>query len=275
MDIAQRNNVRVQGDSGPVLLYAHGFGCSQEMWSRVMPAFRATHQQVGFDYVGSGRSDLACFDVDRYSHLGGYVQDVLEVCDALGLREGVTFVGHSVSCSVGILASIARPELFERLILLGPSPCALNKPPDYFGGFEPDDLNDLLEMMQHNYIGWAQYLAPLVAGIGEDSGINSVAGELTDSFCSTDPVAARAFAQTTFLGDVRADLPRVTHPSLILQHRNDVLAPLSVGQYMQAHMPGSQLKVLDVDGHCAHLSHSKLVIAAMCDYLGMPPVLIQ
>ncbi|MGS0753435.1 alpha/beta fold hydrolase [Roseateles sp. GG27B] len=214
----------------------------------------------------------ACFDVDRYSHLGGYVQDVLEVCDALGLR--ATFVGHSVSCSVGILASIARPELFERLILLGPSPCALNKPPDYFGGFEPDDLNDLLEMMQHNYIGWAQYLAPLVAGIGEDSGINSVAGELTDSFCLTDPVAARVFAQTTFLGDVRADLLCVTHPAdLAAPQRCAGTAerrPIHAGPYAW-----QSIEVLDVDGHCAHLSHSKLVIAAMCDYLGMPPVLIQ
>lgn len=267
MDILRRNNVHVLGDSGPVLLYAHGFGCQQTMWSRITPAFADGYRQVLFDYVGSGKSDLAAFDSQRYSSLHGYAQDLLEVCDALGLHSGVTFVGHSVSCSIGLLASIARPELFDRLVLLGPSPCFLNHPPDYLGGFEREDLQGLLELMDQNYIGWAQYLAPVVSGQSADASIGAPTAELTDSFCSTDPVVARIFAQTTFFADNRADLPHVTRPCLVLQHRVDALAPLSVGYYMHHHLQGSSLQILDITGHCGHMSHPAAVVAAIQHYL--------
>ena len=265
MDILKRNNVHVQGDSGPVLLYAHGFGCDQTMWNRITPGFADTHRQVLFDYVGSGQSDYAAFDAQRYSDLQGYAQDLLEICDALGLKEGVTLIGHSVSCSIAWLASIARPELFERLVLLGPSPCFLNHPPAYLGGFERDDLEGLLSLMDQNYIGWANYLAPVIAG---EAANGAVSTELSASFCSTDPSTARVFARATFFADNRAALPLVSRPCLILQHRNDALAPLGVGDYVHAHLSGSTLKVLEVAGHCAHMSHPAWVVAALRDYLG-------
>lgn len=164
MNVLRRNNVQVLGDHGPVLLYAHGFGCNQEMWGKVTPSFATTHRQVLFDFVGSGKSDLAAFDPLRYAGLQGYAQDMLEVCTALDLQEGVTFIGHSVGCSIGLLAAIERPSLFDRLVLLGPSPCFLNDPPGYLGGFERADLEGLLTLMDQNYMGWAQYLAPVVAG---------------------------------------------------------------------------------------------------------------
>jgi sigma-B regulation protein RsbQ len=267
MGVLERNNVHVLGDSGPVLLYAHGFGCNQNMWSGVTPAFAATHRQVLFDYVGSGQSDLASFDPKRYSSLQGYAQDLLDVCDALKLTSGVTFVGHSVSCSIGLLASIARPELFERLVLVGPNPCFLNHPPDYPGGFESEDLEGLLSLMDQNYIGWTSYLAPVVAG---ESGGQAVSGVLSDSFCSTDPVVARVFARTTFFADNRADLARVSRPCLIVQHQRDALAPIGVGSYLNAHLAGSTLKVIDVMGHCGHMSHPALVVDAMRAYFEHP-----
>jgi sigma-B regulation protein RsbQ len=264
MTIFRRNNARILGNDGPVLLYAHGFGCSQKMWSRVTPAFADSHRQILFDYVGSGQSDLAAFDARRYASLNGYAQDVLDVCDAYGLTSGVTFVGHSVSCSVGLLASIARPELFERLVLVGPSPCFLNDPPHYTGGFEREDLEGLLSLMDQNYIGWAQYLAPVVAGA---DGAGQTAGELSDSFCSTEPAVARVFARATFFADNRADLPRVSRPCLILQHQKDALAPPAVGEYLHAHLSGSTLQVLPVEGHCGHMTQPQLVIEAMRSYL--------
>lgn len=267
MTITRRNNTCIIGSQGPVLLYAHGFGCSQRMWSKITPAFADTHRQILFDYVGSGQSDLAAFDARRYASLNGYAQDVLDVCDAYGLTSGVTFVGHSVSCSIGLLASIARPELFERLVLVGPSPCFLNDPPHYLGGFEREDLEGLLALMDQNYIGWAQYLAPVVAGA---DGAGQVAGELSDSFCSTEPSVARVFAHTTFFADNRADLPHVTRPCLILQHRQDALAPLTVGEYLHAHLRGSTLQVLSVAGHCSHMTHPQLVIDAIRSYCGAP-----
>lgn len=267
MSILTRNNVRVLGDTGPVLLYAHGFGCNQNMWNRIWPSFTQTHRQVLFDYVGSGQSDRAAFSPERYASLRGYAQDVLDVCDALNLDGPVTFVGHSVSASIGLLASIARPELFDRLILLGPSPCFLNHPPDYTGGFERADLEGLLDLMDQNYMGWANYLAPVVAGA---SGAGQATEELSDSFCSTDPAVQSVFARATFFADNRAELREVKRPSLILQHRNDALVPLAVGDYLHQQLKDSTLEVLDVAGHCGHMTNPELVIQAMRSYLGSP-----
>lgn len=263
-NILTRNNVKVIAGDGPVLLYAHGFGCNQNMWDRVTPAFKSAHQQVLFDYVGSGKSDISAFDPEKYASLRGYAQDVLDICDALDLKNGVTFVGHSVSCNVGILASIARPELFDKLVLLGPNPCFVNHPPDYVGGFETEDLEDLLDLMDQNYIGWANYLAPVVSA---QDGQGSVTKELSESFCSTDPLVAKVFARTTFFSDNREDLPKVAVPCLILQHRTDSLAPISVGEYVHTHLAGSTLKVLEAHGHCAHMSNPQLIIDAMHEFL--------
>jgi len=265
--VLARNNVKVLVGDGPVLLYAHGFGCNQNMWDRVTPAFTSTHQQVLFDYVGSGQSDISAFDPDKYASLSGYAQDVLDICDALNLKSGVTFVGHSVSCSVGILASIARPGLFDKLVLLGPNPCFVNHPPTYVGGFENEDLEGLLDLMDQNYIGWANYLAPVVSA---QDGQGAVTKELSESFCSTDPGVAKVFARTTFFSDNRKDLPNVAVPCLILQHRSDSLAPISVGEYVHTHLAGSTLKVLEVHGHCAHMSDPQLVVEAMREFVDMP-----
>jgi sigma-B regulation protein RsbQ len=265
--ILARNNVKIidcDGD-GPVVLYAHGFGCNQNMWDRVTPAFKSTHKQVLFDYVGSGKSDITAFDAVKYSNLSGYAQDVLDICDALDLKSGVTFVGHSVSCSIGVLASIARPDLFSKLVLLGPNPCFVNHAPEYIGGFEKEDLEGLLALMEQNYIGWANYLAPVVSAKGEES---VVTAELSDSFCSTDPTVAKVFARTTFFSDNRTDLSKVKVPCLILQHRTDTLAPLRVGEFVHTEIAGSTLKILDVLGHCAHMAEPQLFIEAMHDFVG-------
>ncbi|WP_343622269.1 alpha/beta hydrolase [Roseateles puraquae] len=269
MNPIDRNHVRRIGDQGPVLLYAHGFGCHQGMWAGITPAFEASHQQILMDYTGSGPATAAApFDTQRYGRLDGYAQDLIEVCDALGLTEGVTLVAHSVSCSIGMLAHLQRPALFERMILIGPSPCFLNHPPDYLGGFEAADLEGLLQLMDQNYLGWASYLAPVVAGAEA-----AVAGaELEQSFCSTDPQTARVFARATFFADNRADLPKVRCPSLILQHAQDALAPQAVGQYLHRELADSRYELLDVAGHCAHMSHPALVIDAMRRYLAETPV---
>lgn len=253
MNVLQRNNVKILAGSGPTLVYAHGFGCSQDMWADVVPALAGECQQVLFDYVGSGQSDLSAYDPVRYRELDGYAQDLIDVCDAVGLQRDVVLVAHSVSCSIGMLAAIRRPELFRQLVLVGPNPCFVNAPP-YVGGFERDDLQELLELMDRNFMGWASFLAPVVGGASAPVG-----QRLQHSFCSTDPVIARQFAEATFFADNRADLPRVPTPCLILQHAQDVLAPLEVGRYLQAHLPRAELRVLDVVGHCAHMSHPQLV----------------
>lgn len=262
--IISRNNVKVSGSKDKVILYAHGFGCHQGMWDAITPAFASSHKQVVFDYVGSGKSDLSAFDPQRYAELTGYAQDIIDICDALELTSNVSFVGHSVSCSIGIIASILRPELFDKLILVGPNPCFINHPPDYLGGFEKGDLEDLLDLMDQNYIGWANYLAPVVSA---KEASNSTTLALSDSFCSTDPIAIKLFAKATFFADNRSDLPKVTVPCLILQHRSDSLAPVAIGEYMHTQISDSQLKILEVQGHCAHMSTPDLVIEAIREFI--------
>ena len=264
MDIRTRNNVKVFGAGSQPMMFAHGFGCDQNMWRQVTPAFEHDYQIVLFDYVGAGGSDLSAYDAKRYSSLEGYTQDVMDICKELDLRD-VIFVGHSVSSMVGVLAAQRMPDRFAELILIGPSPRYINDEPDYVGGFERADIEGLLEMMDRNYIGWANYLAPAIV---KNPDRPEIAEELTESFCSTDPVIARRFAEATFFADNRADLQSAGVPALILQCSEDIIAPASVGEYVHRQMPGSTLRFMKATGHCPHMSHPEETIALMKEYLG-------
>ena len=266
VDIIARNNVHVSGRGTQPMLFAHGFGCDQNMWRFVAPAFEDDYRVVLFDYVGAGRSDLAAYDVKRYSALEGYAQDVLDVIHALELRD-VIFVGHSVSSMIGVLAANREPDRFARLVLIGPSPRYVNDPPQYVGGFEHADIDGLLETMDRNYIGWANFLAPAIM---KNPDRPELGAELTESFCSTDPVIARRFAEATFLADNRADLPQVRVPALVLQCAEDMIAPDAVGEYVHRAMPASTLRRMQATGHCPHMSAPEETIALMRDYLAVP-----
>jgi sigma-B regulation protein RsbQ len=261
--ILARNNVKVFGKGTQPMLFAHGFGCDQNMWRFVTPAFEDDYRIVLFDYVGSGKSDLQAYSPERYGSLEGYAQDVLDICAELDLKE-IIFVGHSVSGVVGMLASIREPGRFERLILVGPSPRYINEPPAYVGGFERADIEGLLDVMEKNYIGWANFLAPVVMKNEERPELTR---ELEESFCSTDPKIARRFAEATFFSDNRDDLPKVTTPSLIMQCSEDAIAPPDVGEYLHRHLPGSTLRVLRATGHCPHMSHPEETIQVIKEYL--------
>jgi len=264
-DILLRNNVKVLGEGTQPILFAHGFGCDQNMWRLIVPAFSADYRVILFDYVGAGKSDWSAYTPERYSSLDGYAQDVLEICEALDLTE-VIFVGHSVSGMIGVLAAIQAPERFADLILVSPSPSYLNDLPDYRGGFERAELEGLLALMDKNYMGWANMLAPLVM---QNADRPALTQELEQSFCSTDPVIARRFAEVTFFSDNRKDLPNVRVPSLILQSAVDALAPVEVGQYLHRHMPASTLQLMQVTGHCPHMSHPQETIQQIKEYLAV------
>ncbi|HEY2027229.1 MAG TPA: alpha/beta hydrolase [Gemmatimonadaceae bacterium] len=261
--VVVRNNVKVSGRGTQPMLFAHGFGCDQNMWRFIAPAFEDDYRVVLFDYVGAGRSDLEAYDATRYSALEGYAQDVLDVCHALDLHD-VIFVGHSVSSMIGVLAANREPERFDRLVLLGPSPRYVNDG-SYVGGFERADLDGLIDMMDRNFIGWANFLAPVIM---KNPDRPELEAELEASFCSTDPIIARRFAEATFFADNRTDAARVRVPSLIVQCADDSLAPQSVGEYLHRIMPGSTFRLLDVTGHCPHMSHPEETIAAIREYLG-------
>ncbi|HWH15465.1 MAG TPA: alpha/beta hydrolase [Miltoncostaeaceae bacterium] len=263
MSAVRRNNVVLHGPSdGPPMMFAHGFGCDQNMWRHVWPAFAATHRVVLFDHVGSGGSDLAAYDPRRYSSLDAYAEDVLDICRELGLRD-VVFVGHSVSAMIGALAAAAEPERFARLVMLGPSPRYIDDG-DYVGGFTREDIEGLLDALDSNYLGWSSAMAPVIMGNADRPELGD---ELTNSFCRTDPEIAAQFARVTFLSDNRADLPRVRTRSLVVQCREDAIASEVVGEYVHRSLPDSEMVVLDATGHCPHLSAPDQTVAAMRTFL--------
>jgi sigma-B regulation protein RsbQ len=263
MSVATRNNVTISGEeSGRPMLFAHGFGCDQNMWRHVAPAFEDAYRVVLFDHVGAGSSDVSAYDPDRYSSLYGYAHDVLEICRELNLWD-VVFVGHSVSAMVGVLAAIEEPDRFDKLILIGPSPRYIDDE-GYAGGFSRDDIDELLDSLDTNYLGWSSAIAPVIMGNPDRP---ELAQELTNSFCRADPEIQRRFARVTFLSDNRADLPRVRTRSLVLQCNDDAIAPISVGEYVHRQMPDSELVMLDATGHCPNLSAPDATVAAIKAFL--------
>ncbi|RKH41845.1 alpha/beta hydrolase [Corallococcus sp. AB050B] len=263
MNVLVRNNVKVKGQGAQPMVFSHGFGCDQNMWRFVAPAFEQDYRTVLFDHVGAGGSEVAAYDCNRYGTLEGYADDVLELCHALRLEQ-VVFVGHSVSAMVGVLAAIKEPERFARLVLIGPSPCYINDG-EYVGGFSREDILQLLESLDDNYLGWSSTMAPVIMGNPDRPELGA---ELTNSFCRMDPDIAKQFARVTFLSDHRAELPKVQTPSLVLQCSNDVIAGEAVGEYVCRQLPAGQMVLLKATGHCPNLSAPEETIAAMKPFLG-------
>lgn len=267
--VIERNNVTTLGrEDGPVLLFAHGFGCDQNMWRRVLPYFAATHRIVLFDHVGAGNSDPSAYSSEKYSTLDGYAADLLDIVETMELRD-VTLITHSVSTMMAVTAAAARPERFARLVLVTPSPRYLDDPADgYTGGFSEDDITGLLESLDSNYFAWAATMAPMVMGNPDAPELGE---ELTGSFCRTNPDTAREFARVTFLSDTRHLLDQVRVPALVLQSSEDILAPVEVGRYVHQHLVGSTFVQLEATGHCPHVSAPEETAAAILHYLHHAP----
>ncbi len=240
------------------MVFAHGFGCDQNMWRFVAPEFENDFKVVLFDHVGAGGSDLAAYDHRKYSALSGYAEDIVEIGRELSLKDAV-FVGHSVSAMIGILASLKAPGMFGQLVLVGPSARYIDDG-NYVGGFSEKQIGELLEFLEDNHMGWSAAMAPSIMGNLDRPELGE---ELTNSFCRTDPEIAKAFARVTFTSDNRADLPKVSVPTLILQCKEDIIASMAVGEFVHCQIPGSKMVVLDATGHCPNLSAPKEVVSAM------------
>ena len=263
--VAARHNVTVTGrPDGPVLLFAHGFGCDQDMWRDVIPAFTADHRVVAFDHIGSGGSDPAGYDPVRHATFDGYAADLLAICEELDLRD-VTVVAHSVSTMMAALAAVEQPGRFRQLVLVAPSPYYLADAADgYDGGFTQEDLDEVLESLDSNYFTWAEAMAPMIMGVPDDPELGD---QLTASFCRTDPDVARQMMRTAFTSDFRPVLPRISTPTLLLQCRDDAMAPLGVGDYLHERIAGSVLVRLQAIGHCPHVSAPAETAAAIRAHL--------
>lgn len=248
VDVCARHNITVVGN-GPTILLVHGFGCDQNLWRLVVDRLQSDFRLILIDLVGSGSSDPRAWDANKYASLSGYAADILEIVDALDLRD-VVFVGHSVSAMIGALATIEDPRRFAKLVLLTPSPCYIDDR-DYRGGFSRADIDDLLESLEQNFLGWSRAMAPVIMGTPDRPALQD---ELADTFCRNDPEHARVFARATFLSDNRADLSRISLPTLVIECSSDAIAPREVGAYVHAHVEGSELITLDAIGHCPHVS---------------------
>jgi sigma-B regulation protein RsbQ len=244
------------------MVFVHGFGCDQNMWRLLAPHFAKTHQVILLDLVGSGQSDLSAFDKEKYATLQGYAKDLCEVLQEVAAAPAIC-VGHSVSAMIGLLANLQCPEAFRAQVMVGPSPCYINDG-DYRGGFSREDIESLLETLESNYLGWSSNMAPAIMGAPDQP---DLATELTNSFCRTDPEIAKHFARVTFLSDHRADLPRLTAPVLVLQCSDDIIAPVTVGEYLRQALPNCTVRVIENVGHCPHLSAPSASVAAIEEFL--------
>lgn len=260
--VLKRNNVTVFGEGETPLMFAHGFGCDQNMWRFITPAFEKEYKIILFDYIGSGDSDISAYSSDRYNCLDGYARDILDIIHALDLND-IILVGHSVSSMIGALAVIEEPQRFKNLIMIAPSPCYLNDQ-EYKGGFERSTIEEMLDLMEKNYIGWATFFAPEIM---KNENKPELTEELEQSFCTTDPVIAHEFAKVTFLADNREDLPKIDVPVQIIQSEEDSIAPIHIGKYVHSKIKESTLNVLTSNGHCPHLSHPEKTVEAINTFL--------
>jgi sigma-B regulation protein RsbQ len=261
-EVISRNNVTRFGSGSQTIIFSHGYGCDQNMWRYITPAFEKDYDIILFDHVGSGKSDEKMYDFAKYNSLNGYADDIIELCEELAL-EKVIFVGHSVSSIIGVLAAAERPDIFIRLIMIGPSPCYINDD-EYFGGFSRKDIDELIETLESNYLGWSSAITPVIVG---DPDKPEITEELHNSFCRMNPEIAKHFAKVTFLGDNRDDLSRISIPALVIQCHPDMIAPLQVGKYVHKKMQNGSLTQLDASGHCPHLTAPEQTIEAIKTYL--------
>ena len=260
--LQKRNNIKVLGERGPIMVFSHGFGCDLNMWRLLTPSFGRDFRIVLYDHVGSGGSDISAYDPKKYDSLQGYADDLLEVVEEYS-DEPVIFVGHSVSAMIGLLAANKSADPFRAHIMVGPSACYINDGP-YIGGFARTDIDSLLATLESNYLGWSSTMAPVIMGAPSQPELSV---ELTNSFCRTDPEIAKQFARVTFLSDNRKDLASLTAPTLILQCTDDIIAPRSAGDYILSQLPRGQLTLIENTGHCPHLSEPSACTDAIREFI--------
>lgn len=262
MDVLKRNNVTIHGNGSEVIVFAHGYGCDQNMWRFLTPAFKNDYKIILFDHVGSGKSDWSSYEKQKYSSLQGYANDIIEICKTLDLKK-IILVAHSVSAMIGMLAAIKSPKIFKQIIMIGPSPRYINDE-NYFGGFSEKDILEMVDTLDSNYLGWSSAITPIIMDNPDKPELTE---ELKNSFCRHDPEIAKHFARVTFTGDNRKDLAYLQIPTLIIQSKKDLIASIQVGEYVHQHISNSEFLIIEANGHCPHMSHPEETINAIKRYV--------
>lgn len=262
MNILSRHKVEVSGNGEQPIIMLHGFGCNRSMWRHLTPLLESDYRIITFDHAGTTEENVEFYNTSRYTSLDGYAEDIVDICRALELEDAI-FVGHSVSAMMGVLAYHRAPDLFSALVMVGPSPCYINKE-DYRGGFEHEDIEELMHALEANYLGWSANMAPAIIGNPDRPELGQ---ELTDSFCRMHPDVAQNFARVTFFSDNREDLQNINIPTLILQTKEDIIAQPEVGRYVHNQIKNSEFVLLDTTGHLPHLSAPQATNAAIMQFL--------
>jgi len=260
--VCKRHHVRVIGQGPQTLLFCNGFNCNQQVWNYLTPKLATRYRLVLYDQIGTGQADSSAYDPQKYATIQGLVQDLLDICEALDLQQ-VVVVGHSLGATVALLAAIQAPRYFAKAILLAASPCYVNEP-GYYGGFEHNDLLDLIGEMDINYRNWANLFAMLMMGSDAHT---SLGYELASYFCESNSAIARQVVRFTFFDDHRPVLPQAQLPILLLQSAEDVAVPSEVNAYWLKHLPQATLVLLATSGHCPHMSAPREVLTAMQQFL--------
>ncbi len=259
-----RNNVTVTGNpqSTRTLVFVHGFGTDQSAWRDVCAPLGADHRIVLLDNVGAGGSAPQAFVQHRYLDLHRYANDLLEVCHALDVQGGV-MIGHSAGAMVGALAALREPQRFDKLVLIGASPRYMDEP-GYHGGFTTDGLNALYRAVSASPSDWADQFAPAAMGNADRP---SLAQHFADTIKRIPKEQVLTVLCAIFQSDHRAEIARLTQPTLLIQARDDIAVPLEVAQYLHAHIRDSRLEVVNASGHLPHISAPLEVLRVLLPFL--------
>ncbi|KAD3640890.1 hypothetical protein E3N88_30113 [Mikania micrantha] len=249
---AEAHNVKVIGEGQETVVLGHGFGTDQSLWKHLLPdlATEPNYKVVLYDIMGAGTTNPDLFDFSRYSTLEGHAMDLIAILEELKLTRCV-FVGHSLSCMISLIASVLRPDLFVKLVLISPS-CKFVNTDEFYGGFKQHDVDQLYEAMKTDYLSWCLEFARLIVG-GDTESV--AVQDYSRTLINMKPDIALCTLQMIFESDLRNLLGQVQVPCHIIQSCKDAAVPSTVTDYMRRNIGSTAIvEIMQIEGHIPQLS---------------------
>ncbi|CAH9077070.1 unnamed protein product [Cuscuta epithymum] len=244
-------NARIIGGGKETIVLAHGYGGDQSVWDKVAPKLGESFQVVLFDWCFSGatKDRNGEFDAIKYSSYDAFADDLVCLLEELKLKSCV-FVGHSMSGIIGCIASVKRPDLFNRLILVASSPRYINHE-DYEGGFERLEVQQILINIEENYDEWSSSFA----AVGVDPIDPLSVQKFAKCLKRMGVEIGSPLAKTVFLSDYRSVLEKVITPCTLIHGKRDFVVPTSVATFMHNKIKGeSTIEIVNGQGHFPQLT---------------------